>query len=288
MRPVRTNWVFLRGLGRQSGHWFQFRQILENYGKTPFDGDLQFLDLPGSGLDCHGQSPSSIAGITDALREKAGMASYSSSPSEVQSMARGNRAGGARARPVPSSERNCLFAISLGGMVALDWLSRYRHDFDHAFIVNSSARGISPFYKRMAPSAAWKLLGGIFQGKLRGDVQSMEEAVFGVSCNVADHGEKVQHWVRLQKEHPMTLPNFLHQLRAALTFKPPEPGFKSPVFLVSRNDRLVSPQCSDDLYRRYGSSDAGYFVHPFAGHDLTSDDPEGTADFLARYIAISG
>ncbi|MCB1168879.1 MAG: alpha/beta hydrolase [Leptospiraceae bacterium] len=275
------NWIFLRGLGRQSGHWFRFRELLEKERRArrvPFQGSLLFPDLPGTGLENHRRSPDTIQGITDDLRNR--------------TLAR-----------LPPGQPRCLFAISLGGMVALDWLSRYPGDFQHAFIVNSSLSGLSPFYRRMQPRAALGLLGGIVRARAMGDLEALEERVFQWTCNEPDEQGKVQHWVRLQKEHPLDLHNFLRQLKAAMGFKAP-PRFPEtgvglsqsgktpdagsgnapkPVFLVSRRDRLVHPSCSDVLYQRYGQP-GKYFVHPFAGHDLTSDDPEGTMDFLRRYM----
>ena len=152
-------------------------------------------------------------------------------------------------------------------------------------------------------SAALGLLGGIIRGSAMGDLQALEQTVFQWTCNEPDEQGKVQHWVRLQREHPMALKNFFRQLKAAMRFKAPAPfpaprngsgqsgqtrdavngNAQKPVFLVSRQDRLVHPSCSDSLYERYGQP-GHYFVHPFAGHDLTSDDPEGTLDFLRRYL----
>jgi predicted alpha/beta hydrolase family esterase len=40
--------------------------------------------------------------------------------------------------------------------------------------------------------------------------------------------------------------------------------------LASRDDKMVSPKCSEDIARYYN---ANLIEHPSAGHDLTLDDP---------------
>ena len=100
------NWIFLRGLGRQSGHWFRFRELLEKERRarrSPFHGSLLFPDLPGTGLENHRASPATIQEITDDLRSRT-------------------------VATLPPGQPHCLFAISLGGMVALDWLNRITHE----------------------------------------------------------------------------------------------------------------------------------------------------------------
>lgn len=252
-----VHWVFLRGLGRQSGHWFRFRELLEKQSEFPFNGTLHFPDLPGTGARNQEKSPSSIAAITEDLKART-----------VTSL--------------PQNEIRCLFAISLGGMVALDWLHRHPGDFDYAFIVNSSLKGLSPMFQRMKPAAAADLGKAIYTGMVKKDIPAMENRVFARSCN-RENPEGARRWIELQQQYPIKISNFSRQLLAAMRFRAPDPDFPSPVFLVSRKDRLVDPRCSDALYRQYGTS-GQYFVHPEAGHDLTTDDPEGTMDFLRRYL----
>tara|TARA_Y100001937_G_scaffold128748_1_gene207546 strand:+ start:10746 stop:11726 length:981 start_codon:yes stop_codon:yes gene_type:complete len=293
----RVDWVFLRGLGRQSGHWFRFRKLLESESTFPFNGTLHFPDLPGTGKQNQKRSPASISEITDVLRQKTvggaiagvsgkgtgetprkvvGEAPYETADATVLTQNTGRGASKGR------GPLRCLFAISLGGMVALDWLHRYPEDFDCAFIVNSSMKGLSPFYHRMRPGAALDILKAVYHGLLRKDIESMESAVFGRSCNNEDT-QSLAHWIELQNRYPVRFSNFLRQLWAALRFRAPAADFPPPVFLVSRNDRLVNPACSDALFRRFGRP-GRYFVHPFAGHDLTTDDPEGTAEFLRLFL----
>ena len=78
---------------------------------------------------------------------------------------------------------------------------------------------------------------------------------------------------------------FLAQLWAATKFRPPpaDPAQRFPerlLVLSSAADRLVDPRCSADLARHYG---AEHRVHPWAGHDLTTDDGEWVADAAAAF-----
>jgi pimeloyl-ACP methyl ester carboxylesterase len=75
------------------------------------------------------------------------------------------------------------------------------------------------------------------------------------------------------REAPMTRWSMLSQLLAAARFCPPEPGTLQArlMFVCSRADDLVSPECSRDLAAFYSCP---LEEHPTAGHDLALDDPE--------------
>jgi hypothetical protein len=74
----------------------------------------------------------------------------------------------------------------------------------------------------------------------------------------------------------------LAQLLGAARFVPPPPSELSVrlTFVCSRGDQLVSPRCTRDLSRLYGSPS---IEHPWAGHDLPLDDPEW---LCARVVAL--
>lgn len=86
-----NRWLLLRGLGREAGHWDGFPDKLKALGQ-----EVEFLDLPGAGTEFARPSPLTIAETVEDLRRR-------------------------RASNVPVG----VIAISLGGMVALDWAARY-------------------------------------------------------------------------------------------------------------------------------------------------------------------
>src|SRR5262245_47365139 len=99
-------WLLLRGLGRERRHWGRFPTGLESALHTR----VLTLDLPGFGTECGQRSPVSVPAITDDVRRR-----FSMERAEA---------------------RWCIIGISLGGMVALDWCSRYPRDFERCVIIN--------------------------------------------------------------------------------------------------------------------------------------------------------
>ena len=116
VKPAR--WLLLRGLAREQRHWGAFRAALASQG-----AEVQCLDLPGAGTENDRKSPASIRGITEDLRE--------------------------RWRRTPREGAWGLCAVSLGGMVAMDWCGRHPDDFDALVLVNTSAANLSVPWRRM-------------------------------------------------------------------------------------------------------------------------------------------
>jgi pimeloyl-ACP methyl ester carboxylesterase len=126
---MSANWLLLRGLMREQRHWEGFPARLQRCFP---DARVILADLPGFGREYHKSSPSRIPDITDWLREH-WQAERSRGPLK-------------------------LLALSLGGMVALDWARRYPAEVSAVVLINSSLAGISPFYHRLRPSVYWPLL----------------------------------------------------------------------------------------------------------------------------------
>ena len=94
------NWLLLRGLAREQRHWGRFPDALRS--QLP-DDQVFCLDLPGTGTEHQRKSPLEIAGIARDVRA---------------------RFAGLRAQH-PGPWR--LLAVSLGGMVAMQWCADHRH-----------------------------------------------------------------------------------------------------------------------------------------------------------------
>ena len=93
------HFVLLRGLSRQAVHWHRFPEILS----ARFPGSsCEAIDLPGVGQAAQRASPWSLAGIATDVRSRC------VPPSD--------------GRPVH------LIAISLGAMVAMEWLREHHPD----------------------------------------------------------------------------------------------------------------------------------------------------------------
>ena len=114
------HWVFLRGLIREQRHWEDFPTRFQ--AAFP-DARVHLLDLPGNGSLCDRPSPIRIDHMVDAAR--------------LQLQLRGVHG------PIN------LLAISLGGMVAIEWMRRFPRQIERAVIINSSLRRMGSFSDRL-------------------------------------------------------------------------------------------------------------------------------------------
>ena len=231
-------WVLLRGLGRDSRHWMTFPQLM---GNAFPQSRLVCLDLPGNGALCNEESPKSI---------KAAVESYRQQLLDLEI-------------PPPYS----LCALSMGGMVALEWLHRYPDEILHAVVINTSTAFVNPFFKRLRPFALLRLLRAALAG-----VRRKEAEVFNLTTNMlADSAGIVATWQSFADECPVSTRNLLRQIFAAARYSLRDIDYPERVMVVnSARDELVHPRCGRDIARKW---ELPHYVHPEAGHDLPLDDP---------------
>ena len=122
--PTPAPWVLLRGLMREQRHWGRFPGQLARAlgGDTP--AAIVTPDLPGNGERHLQRSASDVGAMVEFCR-------------------RDLRARGLR-------PPYALLALSLGGMVAVEWASRYPHEIDRAVLINTSMRPFSRFHSKGA------------------------------------------------------------------------------------------------------------------------------------------
>lgn len=228
-------WVFLRGLGRERGHWENFP---ENFGGH-LNCAVICLDLPGSGSQCLESSPLSIEETMEKLREAAPLgAKY-------------------------------LFAISLGGMVAVEWARRHPEEIKGLVLINSSLRTFSPLTQRLSLKA-WPWL---VSTSFTSDIRARERRILEFTApSVTITPDQLSKRVELFERHPMRRKNFLRQLWAASRYHPPLEAPHVPILILySEQDRLVDPRCSLKMAKSWKAS---IHPHPTAGHDLPLEDPD--------------
>jgi pimeloyl-ACP methyl ester carboxylesterase len=234
-----TTWILLRGLTREARHWGDFPQRLS----SALNGaEVIALDLPGNG-EMNGEvSPPRIEDMTDRCR--------------AELIQRG---------VVPPYY---LLAISMGGMVAVDWAMRHPAEIDAAVLINTSMRPFNALHHRLRLPAWPKLLRMIaFPGLL----ESNERKIFALTSNLpAAPVGLIEEWVRIRQSRPVSTANALRQLRAAARFRasPVSPS-ENMLVLGSAGDRLVDARCSMALAHAWGCVAV---LHPTAGHDLPLDD----------------
>ena len=246
------HWLLLRGLARESAHWGDFVPLLQS--ALP-DAKITTLDLPGMGLYYQGSSPSSIKAITEQVRANA-------------------RDQGILNEPVT------VLALSLGAMVAWEWLQNHPEDCCGAALISTSFGGLSPFYERLR----WQSYIQFFALIKQRDLHKRELAILQLVNNNRELDEILApNWVQIQKEHPVSPKNMFNQILAASTYRPGHAKPTQPVLLLNAlGDRLVAPVCSEAIHKKWNFP---LRTHPWAGHDLTADDGPWVVSQLKAWLS---
>lgn len=253
--------VLLRGLAREARHWGEFLNDIEvEYRNQGLRVRISTIDFPGVGRHSEMLPTLSIEATTKFAREKfIGLLAH-----EVEAQLE---------RPVARR----LVAISLGGMVAADWVARYPTDFQSVVLINSSMKGLSSTHERLRVES-WSRIPGILTAR---SVEERERKILDWISNREDRREAaLPEWVKIQETrpvHPLTIPL---QLAAASRFHAPERIAVPMLVLASRQDRMVNPVCSEAIASKYG---ARILFHPTAGHDLPLDAGPWVALMMAEW-----
>ncbi len=233
------NWILLRGLARESAHWGAFVPLLQS--AFP-DARITLLDLPGAGCFHREISPNTIKAITDSVRCHA-------------------LDKGLLQQPVT------ILALSLGAMVAWEWMHRYPEDICGAVLINTSLADVSPFYQRLR----WQSYRDFAALALTRNLYKRESAILRLTSNRRNQHKRIARaWVKIQSERPVSLKNCFRQIIAAATYRPGDIKPKQPVLLLNGlGDRLAAPACSEAIQKKWNLE---LRKHLWAGHDLTLDD----------------
>jgi len=245
-------WVLLRGLTRESRHWGEFPELLRaGLGGPP----VITLDLPGNGRLNGARSPLRVEDMAASCREA--LAQRGVSP------------------PLR------VLAMSLGAMVALAWASRHPRELNACVLVNTSVRGLSPWFQRLKPHNLRGLIGLAFED----GEEAMERTILRLTTQ--HPGVPVDallaQWAGWRRENPVSRANALRQLWAAARYRPPVLRPPVPLLVLSgAADTLVDPTCSARLAQAW---DCPLRTHPSAGHDLPLDDAAWVVREVADWIA---
>ncbi|PIQ28239.1 alpha/beta hydrolase [bacterium (Candidatus Blackallbacteria) CG17_big_fil_post_rev_8_21_14_2_50_48_46] len=238
-----THWFFLRGLIRESGHWLQFPR---QFKQAQPESDLHFLEIPGTGHRFQEKSPTSIAGMVEALQ-----ADFLRQNSET-------------------SAKPWILSISLGAMITLEWLVRYPDQFAGAVLINTSLRGLSPVHHRLQPHNYPWILRLLLVTR---DLEARERHLLRLVSNEPHHHLiAASKFAKIQHIRPISRENALRQLYAASQYQLGSKPKQTPILLLnSEGDRFVNPECTRALAKFL---ELPYQSHPHAGHDLPLDAPE--------------
>ena len=244
-----STWVFLRGWAREARHWgdfpAQFRAAMP-------DAEIVELDPPGGGRFYARRSLLTIESMVEHARAWLG----------------------AQRTPAPYH----LLGLSLGGMVSLDWATRYPGEVAACVVMNTSLSPFSAFYERVRPRNYSALLRVLCER----DALARETAIYRLTSSGKLNADIVSAWARYAQEQPVSRGNAVRQLVAAARYRAPvEPPEVPVLVLASAGDRLVSPRCSRELAKAWKLPIA---VHPTAGHDLALDDGPWVAAEVKRWL----
>ncbi len=246
------NWLLLRGLSREAAHWGEFEGVMQ---ATFPSARIHTLDLPGTGRFYRHTSPNNIPDITATVRRIA-------------------LEQGLLTQPVTA------LALSLGGMVAWEWMQKYPDDLNGAALVNTSFASLSPFYQRLR----WQSYGKFAQVLAQTNTFRRELAILQLVSNRRDQDQIIASlWEKIQAKRPVSFKNSLRQIIAAASYKPSISKPLQPVLLLnSRGDRLVAPMCWEAIHRQWQIE---LNTHPWAGHDLSLDDGVWLAQQLKNWVS---
>ncbi|WP_203142359.1 alpha/beta fold hydrolase [Marinobacter mangrovi] len=245
------HWILLRGLTREQAHWGVLPQRL----RDTFPGhDFHPVDLPGTGTHFREPSPADIPAIREAVQR------------QCQHI------------PYPLG----LIALSMGGMVALDW-AQHAHpgDIQHLVLINTSS-GFNRPWHRLRPKT-WPTLMRLLTVR---DLREREAQILALSSNRQLNPATVQRWYSIQTQRPVSPRNAVRQLWAAARFRPAdERPLPDALVLASKGDRIVDWCCSERLAERWQWT---LRLHPDAGHDLPLDDPDWVIEAIRDYLDTRG
>ncbi|MYM33727.1 alpha/beta fold hydrolase [Duganella sp. FT94W] len=247
-----SSWVLLRGLMREQRHWGRFPGEL---ARVLPDARIVTPDLPGNGERHALRSATTVAAMVEFCRADL------------------------RARGVPAPWS--LLALSLGGMVAVEWASRYPDEIARCVLINTSMRPYSRFHQRLR----WQNYPAIVQQLWAGGVENQERLILRLTSRDGDIAQRqglLERWLGYQREYPVTRANALRQLWSAARFRAPAARPPVPLLVLSSaGDQLVDPRCSANLARAW---QAPHAVHPSAGHDLPLDDGAWVAEAVGNWL----
>jgi pimeloyl-ACP methyl ester carboxylesterase len=244
-------WLLLRGLTREAGHWNGFERRLAS--RLGAGHRAATLDLPGNGDRWRETSPWSVSGMIEACAARPGLPAMQ--PPQV------------------------VVAMSLGAMVALEWVHRSPQQFAGAVLINTSTRRTGMPWQRLRARSVPQLLSLLRPGLPPAEREARVLAM--TSSDPARHAGVLGHWAEIARRRPVSAGNTFRQLVAAARYEAPLRRPPVPVLLLaSANDRLVSPECSSRFAARWSLP---LRMHPTAGHDLPLDDPDWVLDQITAW-----
>lgn len=243
----QAHFILIRGLLREARHWGGFtRQLQQLFPGAHFIAP----DIPGNGRLHQLTSPGTVAAMTEALRNQ-----------------------------ISQRQNLKLIALSMGGMIAIDWMSRYPEEVVAAVLINTSARPLSPFYHRLRWTAYPCVIKMLFHSATQ-----READILALTSNQYSHDYSLlKLWQQWQQQYPVSNVSARNQFLAAVRFSVSTRPLQPVLVVASRTDRLVDYRCSLKLAQDW---QVQYIQHATAGHDLPLDDPGWLALVIRQWVDV--
>lgn len=241
-------WVLVRGLARAQHYWLDFPELVQK--KFPEDQVL-CLDLLGNGYLNQQQSPLHVIGYVESLREQLAQKRRDSQSSVY------------------------VIAISLGGMVVVEWMRQHPEEIHKSYLINTSCSNFAPVYQRLQVKS-W---GGLLRILSQSDISKREQLILEM---ISRSPAQQQKWhtkiIEIATKYPVQMKNFLRQLWVASKAEFPEKPPGQITLFCAQGDLMVNPKSSEAIAERWKCP---LYAHPWAGHDLPFDDPQWIVDRLS-------
>lgn len=246
--------ILLRGLIREQRHWMGFDDILiDSLPNIP----VITMDVAGNGQENNSKSSCRICELRKELAMRF-------------------------SHQYPQYQNIGLVALSMGGMIAVDWAQAEPERIKKVVLINSSFKGISPFYFRLRWHNYLKILALLFSSKM-----NKEKIILSLTSNNRISSDKqfelLKRWHNIAEQSPVSLINAFKQLLAAARFRfPKSVNHVQMLIIASRKDALVDYRSSVILANYV--KQAHLVIHPTGGHDLALDEPNWLAQQISGFI----
>lgn len=236
------NWILLRGLLREARHWYDFTECM----KRSAQGEIVTLDLPGFGTQKDFNAPLTVKGNTEDLRKR-----------------------WKTLKEKDPQKKWGLLGISFGGMISLDWVNRYPHDFNRLVVINSSSKDTGSPTQRFSTYGLQQAFLSLLKFN---DALEREKEILKMVSNLRQNNPDVlKEFFQISQDSKISAKKALSQLLASSQFQLPLSIQIPMLILASKKDKLVDVNCSIQMAEKLN---AQIEFHPTAGHDLTLDAPE--------------
>lgn len=239
--------LLLRGLIREQRHWGDFIVKLQ---QTFPEHQIVSIDLPGNGQNNQLKSLPSIKANAEFVKAELSRLNLTNAKVHV-------------------------IAISLGAMVAIELALITK--IQSMTLINTSVSGLIPFYQRLRSDNYTNIIKAVIN-----EPCEREKLILKMTSERFNEPAIIQQRQYIALDAPVTIKNFLLQLKAAAKFKLTDKPNCSIQLLASKTDKLVSYQCSTALADKW---QLPIYLCEKGGHDLTLDRADWVLEKLKGWVA---